>query len=91
MSLQQGREIFVEEEIMVANEKPYIEDSIVMLEIENSMVTKDLKGVVYVALNDKALREFLSGKYGWNNAVFEDIDWNSHGRSLEKRRYTKWQ
>ena len=74
----------VNDDLAEAPRKIFYPDSIAAFHIKGLIISRDLKVEVHRALNDRNLREFLQGKYHWNNKVFESIDWRTVKKCLKK-------
>ena len=64
--------------------KQFFDGSHAILQINGSLVTKDLKDTIHKALYGPALDDFLKGKYSWAEITFANIDWKSLERALRK-------
>ena len=54
----------------------------ITLTIKGLVVSKDIKGLVSIALYGEDIRKYLKEKYDWDEVTFQKIDWDAHEHEL---------
>ena len=72
------------EDLIDISPKQIYKNAIITLTINGSVVSKDLKKVIAMALYGERLIKYLKKKYGWDDVTFDNVDWNAHQHELEK-------
>ena len=75
----------ITEGLMMASDKLFIPISKMSLQINGTLISKDLKREIGVAMHDKRLKKFLLKKYGWTDNVFQNIDWTPTQTNLNRK------
>ena len=71
--------------LICPTKKLFMPKSQVSLILDGHRITKGMKTAIHQAVHDMKLAEFLMGKYGWTQSIFNNIDWKSMEACLFKR------
>ena len=52
--------------------------------INDEYITSNMKQNIRIAFGTGPMREYLQEKWKWTDATIEDIDWEAHGRALQR-------
>ena len=69
---------YVTEGLLATVPKQIYTNAMATLTIKGSVVSKNIKQVVAMAMYGDQMVKYLINKYDWNEETFHDIDWNAH-------------